>query len=217
MALERILRASPSRGATQQLGTGDTGYVPGDLQVDGALNGATTAQVVSLRLDDANVYSFGQFNTEYRSSGSPQAANEVQYTRVWLFAGRTIATMRTFVTAGADGVRQIQFGIYDQATPTSDSGTPNNRVANTAADTPPAAFTGVRSVALSASYSVPTTGWYWLAIQANNAAMSFLISDVFRANSVNRREENPGVFTLPATAGATTQPQSAALYCAAAE
>jgi len=154
---------------------------------------------------------------DYHSSGSPAAADEVQYTRVWLSEGVTIATMRTHIRGGANGVRQLRMAIYDQAVPLSNTGTPNNQVAVTLADTPPGAFTGERNVALTAPYVVTTSGWYWLALQVDSGALSFLVSPSFPAGSISRREENPGSFTLPATAGATTQPASAVMFVAAVE
>jgi len=167
-----------------------------------------------------SIFDFGEhgFECDYSGSGSPQAANEVQYVRVWITDTMTITAMRARIFNGANGVRQIRMGIYNQATPTSNTGTPNTRVAQTAADTPPSGFTGARDVTLTASYSPPTTGWHWLALQADNARMSFILSEgVYRVNQSPRREENPGVFGLPATAGATTQPQSAVIYSTALE
>jgi hypothetical protein len=153
----------------------------------------------------------------YNASGSPTTANDIQYTRVWLPKGRTITTMRTHITSGANGTRQIQFAIYDQATPASVTGVPNAKVATTAADTPPNATTGQYDVALTSSYLVPTSGFYWLALQSDSNAMNFTISSVFRANSIKRREEASGAFTLPATAGTLTNPQSAVAYVSAVE
>lgn len=170
-----------------------------------------------VRTDNFGVHSFGPFRDYSGAQGSPQSANEIQYMRVWLRAGVTITSMRTFIAGGADGVRQIQFGIYDQTAPTTDGLGPNNRVANTASDTPPNLFTGVRDVVLTSAYLVPTTGWYHFALQASSAAMLFLLSDTHRAGTIPRREETPGGFMLPSPAGATTQPQSAALYCAGVE
>jgi len=242
---DEVATATPAANAIPKAGgagTLDQGWVPAATEtVRGSAEVATQAEtdtgtddariVTPLKLrtnvrsivrpqtrtDDFGVHSFGPFSDYTGLQGSPQAANEIQYMRVWLRAGITITSMRTFITGGADGVRQIQFAIYDQVTPTSDSQGPNNRVATTAADTPPGAFTGVRTVALTAPYAVTTTGWYHLAIQVSSGAVVFLMSVTHRAGTIPRREETPGGFTLPATAGVTTQPQSAALYCAAVE
>lgn len=165
---------------------------------------------------DPLTYSFENVSL-YDATGSPQGTNEIQYTRVWLPKDRVIAKMRTHITSGANGTRQIQFGIYDQATPTSVTGTPNNRVATTAADTPPNATTGQYDVSLTGTYTVTTSGFYWLAHQADNGVMAFIVSVTFRADSIKRREETTGGFALPATAGATTSPQSAVIYAAAVE
>lgn len=167
--------------------------------------------------NDPYVYTFENASAFGGIKGSPQGPNEVQYVRVWLPAGRVIAKMRTFIVSGADGVRRLQFAIYDQAVPGSIAGTPRNEVASTAANTPPVATTGFYDVNLSATYTVPTAGFYWLAIQTDNVVMAFSISVTYRAATVNRREETPGSFALPATAGMTTQPLSAIIYVAAVE
>jgi len=165
---------------------------------------------------DPLTYSFENVSL-YDATGSPQAANEIQYTRVWLPKDRTLTTMRTHITSGANGTRQIQFAVYDQATPTSVTGTPNTRVATTAANTPPNLTTGQYDVALSSSYLVTASGFYWLAVQVDNGIMAFTVSVTFRADSIKRREETTGGFALPATAGTTTSPQSAIIYVSAVE
>lgn len=176
-----------------------------------------SANIVTPNPNDPKVYCFENIAAFGGASGSPQAANQVEYVRVWLPKGRVITKMRTNIVSGANGTRQLSMGIYDQATPTSITGTPNNRVATTGANTPPNATTGFYDVALSASYTVPNSGFYWLAISADNGTMAFMLSVVYRAGFINRREETPGAFGLPATAGATTQPQSALLFLAAVE
>lgn len=165
--------------------------------------------------NDPKVYTFGTVGL-YTTNGS-LAVNEVDYMRVWLSKGRVITKMRTFIVSGANGTRQMQFGIYDQSSPTSVTGTPNSKVASTAADTPPNATTGYRDVTLSASYTVPTSGFYWLAIQADNTGLKYAITTTYEAGFANRREETPGGFTLPTTAGTTTQPKSSLVYVAAVE
>lgn len=168
--------------------------------------------------NDPTVYCYDTV-ANYPNTGSPQTTNQVQYTRVWLSKGRVLTKMRTYITSGANGTRQIELGIYDQATPTSITGVPNNRVASTAANTPPNATTGVYDVSLSSPYTVANSGFYWLAIQADNGAMAFAISATYRAawNNSGRREESPGSFALPNPANATTTPSSAVLFNAAVE
>lgn len=225
----------------------------------------------------------------YDAQGSPQAANEIQYVRVWLPAGRVITKMRTYIQSGANGARQIQAGIYRQAVPTAITGPAATTIAagsngvslptgtinvasttgfpssgtifvttgagtqtvaytgvsggnqftgctggtgamatggavstlvldkSTAANTVPNATTLYYDVSLSASYTVPSSGFYWLAFQVDNGTMAFLISATFRADSVKRREETPVTFALPTLAGATTSPQSAVLLVMAVE
>lgn len=154
---------------------------------------------------------------DYYNTGSPQAANEVQYTRVWLEVGQVITGARTFITSGANGVRQVTMALFDQATPTSNSGAPNNRVATTGPTTPANAFTGYYSASFSVAYTVTATGFYWVAIQTDSGTLAFAITDAYPADFLPRREEAPGSFTMPATAGTLTNPSSAAIFCAAVE
>lgn len=174
-----------------------------------------TFYATSANPNDPYTYAYDRV-ANYPNSG-PFSTREVDYMRVWLPKGRVITKMRCFITGGANAVRQIQFGIYDQASPTLTTGVPNNRVAVTAADTPPNAFTGFRDVNLTASYTVPTSGFYWLAIQADNNAITIALSATYRPGFANRREETPVTFALPNPAGSTTQPQSAIIYVAAVE
>ncbi len=198
-------------------GDGLGGWVIGSAPSPTDIGGRTIGAIASLAVDDQGTYALGRLIDYTGAQGSPQAAFEVQYTRVWLVAGTDLVTMRTFITGGANGARRIRMGVYDQADPTDPTDVPQNLVADTGNNTPPAAFTGKRDVTLSALYTVPASGWYWLALQVESGALVFLLSDTWRADSAPRREENPGSLGLPAGAGATTSPQSAALYCAAME
>lgn len=168
--------------------------------------------------NDIGVHCLGDL-MYYPSGGSPQSTNEVQYTRVYLTAGIVITSMRVYIFSGANGARQLQLGVYDQATPSSSSGVPNNQVASTAADAPGAGVNGsFRTIALGSSYTVPTTGYYWLALQCDNGVMQFAISNIFRAGYLPRRTNTPGTFNLPSPgAGATTNPSSAVIFAAAVE
>lgn len=153
----------------------------------------------------------------YPSNGSPQSAGDIQYARVWLTKDRVISNMQTYINSGANGTRQIRLGLYDQATPTSNTGTPNNRVAQTAADTPPNATTGFRTVALTATYTVTASGYYWIAIITDSGAVNFAVSSTYRASYLPvRRESGTGV-TLPSASGTLTNPSSAVIYAGALE
>lgn len=212
-----VISSPPASGQVQVLGTANS--------VSGAVLGTPPNDYTELQTfftlfanpDDPYVRTLGNNAIYGGTQGSPQNTNEVQYTRVYLTRGRVYTKMRVFFVSGANGTRQIQFGIYDQATAASPTGTPNNKVANTAANTPANATTGYYDVSLSSSYTVPISGFYWFAFQCDNGTMSFALSDVKRAGFSNRREETPGGFTLPSTAGATTQPQSAIIYISAVE
>jgi len=169
---------------------------------------------------DTNVHVFGG-NGLYPSSGSFGTALMVQYTRVWMTAGTVLPAFRTHITGGANSVRTIQFGLYDNAvatvtTPKSNVGVPYNRLTTTTAAAPTTGLTGVYSQSLAAVYVITASGWYWVAMQPSSTTLTFAISATFRAGSVARREESPGV-AMTNPAGTTTQPQSAIALAAAVE
>jgi hypothetical protein len=154
---------------------------------------------------------------DYPSSGG-SAASEIQYTRVYLIAGVTYDEMQVFVDSGGSGTRNINAGIYDQATPASTTGTPNSRVAQTGTTNVPAGDNGTfKTVALTAAYTVPTTGYYWLALIPDSANLKFATSAAYRASFLPVRREAGAGSTLPATAGTLTNPSSAVIWTGAVE
>lgn len=92
-----------------------------------------------------------------------------------------------------------------------------SRVATTGNTTVPNATTGEYDINLTSSYTTTYSGFYWLAISPDNSTMAFLLSEVFRAGTINRNEETPGAFGLQALAGTTTNPQSAVVLALAVE
>lgn len=56
-------------------------------------------------------------------------------------------------------------------------------------------------------YTIPNTGFYWIALQATNTNLKFRITGTYAAGQVPRRERT--VAGLPNPAGATTAPASA--------
>lgn len=154
---------------------------------------------------------------DYPSSGG-SSASEIQYCRVFLFAGTTYDAIQVFQTSGGAGSRNINLGIYDQATPGSTTGTPNSRVAETGSTATASGDNGsFVEIALLSAYTVPTTGYYWLAIIPDSANLKFAVSATFRADYLPCRRESGTGATLPASAGTLTNPSSALIWIGAVE
>lgn len=153
----------------------------------------------------------------YRDRNNFDVASEVQYARVWLTQGRNIDRMRTFVDAGGAVGRDVRMGIYGQTNPLNAAGVPRNRVAQTGPMTTGGADGTFLTGVLTAVYTVPLTGYYWVAIITNSVVVDWATTKDFPADFAPvRREAGVGV-TLPPTAGALTNPRSAVAYCAAVE
>jgi len=154
---------------------------------------------------------------DYPSSGG-STASEIQYTRVLLIAGTVYDRMRVFVDSGGSGTRNVNIGIYDQATPSSTTGTPSSRVASTGTANVPAGDNGTfKTVNLTSAYTVATTGYYWLALIPDSANLKFATSSSFRASYLPVRRETGAGSTLPASAGTLTNPSSSVIWVGAVE
>jgi hypothetical protein len=154
---------------------------------------------------------------DYPASGG-SSASEIQYVRVFLFAGVTYDAMQVFQESGGAGTRDINLGIYDQATPGSTTGTPNNRVAETGSTATAGGDNGTFvEIALTSPYLIPTTGYYWLAIIPDSANLKFAVSSTYRADYIPVRRESGTAATLPASAGTLTNPSSAVIWVGAVE
>ena len=153
---------------------------------------------------------------DYPSSGGV-TAGEIQYIRIWMTAGFVFTKMRCFVDFGGTAARRVRMGIYSQTTPTSPSGLPTTRVAQTTSEVTTADNGMYKDINLTASYIVPTTGHYWLAYITDSAALKVAVSSSFRANFLPVRREAGSGTTLPITAGTLTNPVSALIYLSAVE
>lgn len=142
-------------------------------------------------------------------------ASRIQYARTLISAGVTLTYGRVYVESNGSLVRLARVGIYDQATPMSTTGTPNNLLAQTA--TFNTNTSGLNTVALGVPYAVTTTGYYWIAFVCNSNAIRWSASDVYPANYIPVYRETGVGLTLPATAGGLTNPQSAVVYASAVE
>lgn len=164
--------------------------------------------------DSPGEHFLGSAKMYYPNTGTA-VASRIQYARVPIQAGVTLVSGRVYVVSGGSPTRLARVGLYDQAVPTSPTGVPNNRIAQTA--TFNTSTTGLNTVAFAASYLVPTTGFYWVAFVCDNAAIRWTASDVFPANYIPVYRETGVGLTLPATAGGLTNPQSAVVYAAGVE
>lgn len=152
---------------------------------------------------------------DYPSNGG-SSASEIQYARVYLIAGETYDAIQFFQESGGGAGRNVNLGIYDQATPGSTTGTPNNRVAETGTTATSSANNGTFvEVALTAAYTVSTTGYYWIAIIPDSANLKFAVSATYRSDFLPVRRESGTGSTLPATTGTLTNPSSALIWTGA--
>jgi hypothetical protein len=153
----------------------------------------------------------------YTSSGGISTST-VQYVRVFLTAGTVLTKMTTFYRTGGAAGRTIRLGIYDQAVPTSLTGVPVNRVATTASTDSAAwvANTWIEA-ALTVSYTVPTTGFYWFAMIQSAGQLSWSVTPSFPPNQLPLYFEASAGNTLPAVAGTLTTGYSAVAICGGVE
>jgi hypothetical protein len=152
---------------------------------------------------------------DYHNTGSP-SANTVFYTRVPFDAGEVINSMRIYVDAGASAAKFVTMGIYSQVTPSSTSGTPSSRVAATASSAG-SVLNAVKTVALTSPYTVPTTGFYWLALVLSSSSLGLAVSDTYAPNFIPFYEQSVGSYALPATASGLTNPGGSIPYLSAVE
>jgi len=153
----------------------------------------------------------------YPKSASFGAASDIQYVRVFLVEDAEYDSFVVFVTNRVASV-DIRLGIYSQTDPSDIDLDPNSKVAETNVRTILAADEGTFvEVALTSSYTVPTSGYYWFAMIYDGTpnSVSFATSETFPADYLPRREESGSGDTLPATASGLTNPASAVILVAA--
>jgi hypothetical protein len=151
----------------------------------------------------------------YPSTGG-LTSSLVQYTQVYLSAGLQIDTVRAFINAGGSASRNYNVGLYSQTDPADRQGTPNTRERESGS----IATTGLSGYVdgTFTSYTVPTSGYYWVGIVADSAAISWALSAVYRAGFLPQRDETSTGVVLPATAAsAALTGATAAVYAAAVE
>jgi len=154
---------------------------------------------------------------DYPNTGKV-TASEVQYTKVYLIGGTVITKMQLFINNGATG--NINMGLYDQATALSATGTPRNLVASTGSTAISSGDNGTfKIVNLSGSYTVATTGYYWIAMIGSSVTPRYAASNQYLAGYAPINFETSSGVVLPtgpshSLASATA---TAIIYVAATE
>lgn len=148
---------------------------------------------------------------DYPFSGG-YAKGEIQYVRLSLVSGLVTAGGTTFVDSGGSISRNIRIGLYDQTDPEDPTLGPNNRVVQTA-QTVTTGGGFIEADWLGGDYTVPTRGFYWLAIVNDSTTLKFAVTASIRANFIPVARETPGsTADLPTTAGVTTNPVATLAY-----
>jgi hypothetical protein len=152
---------------------------------------------------------------DYPAQGSFSGADEIQYTRIYLYKDSVISSMECFLEALPGVGSDIRMGIYNQVDPEDADSIPNVKVAETALYSLLVGDVGsFVNRPLVSSYLVPSTGYYWIAFTGDSGSTKYAASLTFRADFLPRYEES-GTGTLPTTASALSNNQGAALYAAA--
>ena len=167
-------------------------------------------------LNNPGEFMFGTL-LDYPSPGNV-SSGVVFFLRLKFPAGVVLSDMRTFIDSGGSAARSIRMGIYAQTTPSDKNGVPNTRVAQTAATVTTGQSGLFMTVPLiGGDYTVPATGFYWLAVVSDSTSLKFAVTAASRANFLPIRQESGTGTTLPATTGTLTNPISSVLYIAAVE
>lgn len=153
----------------------------------------------STQRDTFNQHFLGD-RLDYPASGG-LVASQVQYTRVWLESGISLNTLQVFVTSSATG--NINLGLYDQATPASNSGTPHSLLASTGSTTLVSGDNGTykTSTISGAPYTTTGAGYYWIALIGSSSTPRYAVSPSFRAGYFDG-SNNPAV-KFEASSGVT--------------
>ena len=150
---------------------------------------------------------------DYPYQAGVSGAFDIQYTRVWLFKDAVMESMETFLVSTS--AQDLRFALYSQTVPADSSLGPSTKVAETAVIPVTSANDGSYVGGfLSSSYTIPTTGYYWLAFLCSSTSPKFAASVTFRADYLPRREESNATATFPVTTGTLTNPTSACLFVA---
>ena len=144
---------------------------------------------------------------------------EIIYVRIAMAAGVELASMRCFLDSGGTAARNIRMGLYSQTDPLDGLLEPLTKVGETAlVNTNGLDGTFITSALIGGTFTIPTAGFYWLALVVDNTSNKFAGSATHRANFLNVRHEDPGnTADLPTTTGTLSNPIAAVPYLAAVE
>ena len=193
----------------------------------GAFGGITTPGDISGVVGQSKVapgeYPLGNV-MDYHATGTV-TASRIQYARVWLEKDIIFNRMVTYVSAGANGTRDLRLGIFDQTNPLLDTLGPNARVAQTNLIVPTINGRQVAQLtnAVTGGSGTPTTwvvparGYYWTAFITDETALQFAISDIYPSALVPVLFEAGAGTTLPATSVTALSATSSVVYVAAKE
>ena len=188
--------------------------IPGGIATLGNDGIVPSAQLPPRNPDTPGLFVLGGALMHYPFVGVVEP-NEVQYTRVWLTAGLTIDRMQFFLSNTTGQEKKVRMGIYAQNDPSSTAADPAMKVAETASTSP--AQNVFTSSLLLPAYTVPVTGYYWLAFArtAGTGLFDVVQSGLFRDSFLPVRRQATMADTLPANASGLSNPASAVVYLAA--
>lgn len=209
----------PATAIAVAVSTFNNALTPDDNTVQKALDTLDDAVPVGLAKETPGERFLGSL-FDYPSAGG-MTDGDVQYSRVWLIQGLKIDRIRYFVNSGGTPSRYVQCGLYNQTDPQDESLDPNARVAITSIHDTVGTDGTYRDINLTALYTVPATGYYWIAIVTTSNSIAFPVSAVVRENFAPVRRQSLGGSWegtgLPATASGLSNPASAVVYVAALE
>ncbi|MHA2063658.1 MAG: hypothetical protein ACXABY_04660 [Candidatus Thorarchaeota archaeon] len=162
----------------------------------------------------------GQNLLLYGLNGNFQSNDDICYARIRLPEGAVVTSMRTYVGAlggGPGSGKNIRMGIYDQSDIEDATLGPDSRVAQTALIPLAGLDMQYHTVALEGGdYTVPKTGWYWLALTSTSASTDFRSTNTAPAGFWPVQEESGSNGDLPTSASASAI-ETAVMYVAAVE
>jgi len=209
----------------------DSDYEPGSQWFDSVSHELFIC--ITATVGSANWFVSGQIGThilpgtvlfgtvlDYPSVGSG-AGDSIQYVAARLLEGKIYDRLAVFIDSGGTIGRTIQAGVYDQ-TALFPAINPNNRVALTDVLTTDVTQPDFFELPITdgagtpQTYTVPTSGLYWLALTVSSNAVKFATTPQFRANFLPKRTE-AGSGGVPASAGTLTNPAAALMLVALIE
>jgi len=168
--------------------------------------------------DPPGVVQFGSILIYPIAGGN--GAQDIQYVRVQLIAGKTYDRMRVFIDNGGSATRDVRIGVYDQTDPldASAAAAPVNRVAQTVITDTNVPNGTYLVINLTTTYTPTVSGLYWLALIQSSSAVKFNVTAATYRSGLLPVWRATGTGTnLPATAVGLTNPASAVIYVSLVE